>query len=52
MASSIRNMNVEAIAMVAQILPFPNAGGATISPIACFLRVGEAHKKLADLHAA
>jgi len=38
--------------VAAQILPFPNAGGATISPIACFLRIGEAHRKLADLHAA
>ena len=38
--------------MAAQILPFPNAGGATISPIACFLRIGEAHRKLADIDAA
>jgi hypothetical protein len=34
MASLVRNMNVEAIAMVAQVLPFPNASGATVSPIA------------------
>ena len=38
--------------MAAQVLPFPNTGGAAISPIACFLRIGEAPRKLADLHAA
>jgi hypothetical protein len=38
--------------MAAQILPFPNSGAATISPIACFLRIGEAHQRLGDLHAA
>lgn len=37
---------------MAQVLPFPNVGGAAVSPIACFLRVGEAHRKLADLYAA
>jgi hypothetical protein len=38
--------------MPAQLLPFPNFSGAAISPIACFLRIGEAHRRLADLHAA
>ncbi len=38
--------------MAAQILPFPKVGAPTSSPIACFLRVGEAHRKLAELHAA
>jgi hypothetical protein len=27
--------------MAAQRLPFPNFSGAAISPVACFLRVGE-----------
>jgi hypothetical protein len=38
--------------MAAQILPFPTIGGPASSPVACFLRVGEAHRKLAELHAA
>jgi hypothetical protein len=37
---------------MAQVLPFPNVGGAAVSPIDCFIRVGEAHRKLADLYAA
>ncbi|MGH6871474.1 MAG: hypothetical protein ACREHE_08205 [Rhizomicrobium sp.] len=38
--------------MNAQILPFPTGGPASVaSPIAHYLRIGEAHRKLADLHA-
>ncbi|MFC7691821.1 hypothetical protein ACFQY5_21840 [Paeniroseomonas aquatica] len=38
--------------MAAQILPFPKPSPAPSSPIATYLWVGEAHRKLADLHAA
>jgi hypothetical protein len=38
--------------MTAQILPFPVSSTAAASPIACYIRIGEAHRKLADLHAA
>lgn len=38
--------------MAAQILPFPKPGAGAASPLACFIRVGEAHNRLADLHAA
>jgi hypothetical protein len=40
--------------MPAQILPFPVAStpSGAASPLAFFMRIGEAHKKLADLHAA
>ena len=34
-----------------KILPFPLAASAK-SPLAQFIRIGEAHKKLGDLHAA
>jgi hypothetical protein len=34
------------------ILPFPAATTALTSPIACYIRIGVAHQKLADLHAA
>ena len=37
---------------MALILPFPAATSALASPIACYIRIGEAHRKLADLHAA
>ena len=38
--------------MNAQILPFPKPPAVSVSsPVALFLRVGEAHRKLADLHA-
>ena len=36
----------------AQILPFPEADAPNSTPIACFLRVGEAHRKLAEVHVA
>jgi len=39
-------------ALAAQILPFPKPASAPSSPIATYLWVGEAHRKLADLHAA
>jgi hypothetical protein len=38
--------------MAAQILPFPKPVASAATPLACFVRVGEAHKKVADLHAA
>jgi hypothetical protein len=38
--------------MVAQILPFPKPAAGMASPLACFVGVGEAHNRLADLHAA
>lgn len=38
--------------MAAQILPFPKPAAGLASPLACFVRVGEAHNRLADLHAA
>ena len=38
--------------VAAQILPFPNPPAGLAAPIACFIRVGEAHRKFADLHAA
>lgn len=37
---------------MAQILPFAASTPAPISPLAHFVRLGEAHKKLSDLHAA
>ena len=37
--------------MAAQVLPFPKATLGVVSPIACFVRIGGAHPKLADLHA-
>ncbi len=37
--------------MAAQILPFPTFG-LPPSPVGCLLRVGTAHRKLAELHAA
>lgn len=38
--------------MAAQILPFPQPASGAASPLACFVRIGEAHRRLADLHAA
>jgi hypothetical protein len=38
--------------MSAQILPFPANTFASASPIACYIRIGGAHRRLADLHAA
>jgi hypothetical protein len=38
--------------MAAQILPLPKPATGVASPLACFVRVGEAHRRLADLHAA
>lgn len=38
--------------MAAQIVPFPKLATATASPIATYIWFGEAHRKLADLHAA
>lgn len=38
--------------MVAQILPFPKPTALRPSLIATYIRLGEAHRKLADLHAA
>jgi hypothetical protein len=38
--------------LAAQILPFPKPPPALSSPIATYLWVGEAHRKLSDLHAA
>lgn len=38
-------------AVAAQILPFPKSATGVASPIACFVRVGEARRRLADLHA-
>lgn len=38
--------------MAAQILPFPKPVAAPQSPVASYVWLGEAHRKLADLHAA
>ena len=38
--------------MTALILPFLIPGPANPTPLACFTRVGEAHRKLSELHAA
>lgn len=38
--------------MAARIPPFPKPGAASASPIATYIWLGEAHRKLADLHAA
>ena len=38
--------------MVAQILPFPKAGSSTLTPLSCFVRIGEAHRQLSAIHAA
>jgi hypothetical protein len=38
--------------MAAQLLPFPKPAAGAASPLACFVRVSEAHRRLADLHAA
>ena len=37
---------------MAQILPFPKPGAATLTPVSCFVRIGEAHRQLSSLHAA
>jgi hypothetical protein len=50
-AHSLWNISVEAH-VAAQILPFPTPTVGLASPIACFIRVGDAHRKFADLHAA
>ena len=51
MLHNLRNINVVP-GLAAQILLFPSSRSPTATPVAHFLRVGEAHRKLGELHAA